>query len=58
MILFDRIEDDRVYLGFTRVELDEILSVLEKQLPEDEVTKRLDVLAMFFAKELNKGVGK
>lgn len=30
MIQFDWIEDDRMYLGFTRVELDEILLVLEK----------------------------
>lgn len=58
MIRFDRIEDDRMYLGFTRVELDEILSMLEKQLPENEVTNRLDELAMVFAKELNKGARK
>lgn len=55
MIQFDRIEDDRMYLGFKRAELDEILLVLEKQLPDEKVTNRLDALAMFFAKEQNKG---
>lgn len=48
MIQFDRIENDRVYLGFTQVELDAILLVLEKQQPDDEITNRLDVLAMVF----------
>ncbi|MBD8016838.1 MULTISPECIES: hypothetical protein [Planococcus] len=51
MIQFDRIENNRVYLGFTQVELDSILSLLEKHLPDEEITKRLDVLAMVFKKE-------
>ncbi len=48
MIQFDRIENDRVYLGFTQVELDAILLVLEKQPPVGEITTRLDALAMVF----------
>ena len=48
MIQFDRIGKDRMYLGFTQAELDSILSLLEKHLPDEEITKRLDVLAMVF----------
>ncbi|WP_211656072.1 hypothetical protein [Planococcus alpniumensis] len=48
MIQFDRIENDRVYLGFTLMELDAILLVLEKQQPDGEITNRLDALAMVF----------
>lgn len=58
MIRFDRIEDGRMYLGFTRVELDEILLVLENHLPDEKVTKRIDSLAMAFAKEQSKGARK
>lgn len=58
MIQFDRIEDDWMYLGFTQAELDEILNVLEKHLPNEKVTNRIDALAMVFAKEQNKGTKK
>lgn len=58
MIQFDRIEDDRMYLGFTRAELDEILLMLEKHLPDEKVTNRIDALAMVFAKEQSKGARK
>jgi len=51
MIHFDRIEKDRIYLGFTRVELDSIVALFEEHLPEEEITKRLDVLAMTFEKK-------
>lgn len=51
MIHFDRIEKDRMYLGFTQVELDFILATLEKHLPNDEMTKRIDALAMVFHKQ-------
>lgn len=54
MIRFDRIEEDRMYLGFTEVELDVILTILEKHLPENEVTKRIDALAMHFMQEKRK----
>lgn len=54
MIRFDRYEKDRVYLGFTEVELDVILTALEKQFPENEVTRRIDALAMAFLKERRK----
>lgn len=54
MIRFDRIEEDRMYLGFTEVELDVILTTLEKHLPENEVTRRIDALAMHFMKERRK----
>lgn len=43
-----------MYLGFTEVELDSILRTLEKHLPEDEVTKRIDALAMHFMQERRK----
>lgn len=48
MIQFDRIENDRMYLGFTEVELDEILMLLEKHRPDEGITNRIDVLAMVF----------
>jgi len=48
MIQFDRIEEDRLYLGFTQKEIDLIVLLLEKHLPDEEITKRLDVLAMVF----------
>lgn len=51
MIRFDRYENDRIYLGFTEVELDVILTTLEKHLPEDENTRRIDALAMAFKKK-------
>lgn len=54
MIRFDRYEEDRVYLGFTEVELDVILTVLEKHLSEDELTRRIDALAMQFHKNKQK----
>lgn len=54
MIRFDRIEDDRIYLGFTQVELDSILTVLEKHLPDEEVTNRIDRLAMGFHSKQNR----
>lgn len=54
MIRFDRIEEDRMYLGFTEVELDVILTTLEKHLPEHEVTRRIDALAMQFMQERRK----
>lgn len=53
MIHFDRYEDDRMYLGFTEVELDVILTTLEKYLPDDENTRRIDALAMAFKKKKN-----
>ena len=48
MIRFDRYEDDRMYLGFTEVELEVILTALEKCLPDDQITRRTDALAMAF----------
>lgn len=48
MIQFDRIEKDRMYLGFTQAELDSIVLLLEKYLPDEEITERLDMLAMVF----------
>ena len=50
VIRFDRYEEDRLYLGFTEVELDVILTALEKNLPDDEITNRIDLLAMAFRK--------
>ena len=50
VIRFDRYEEDRLYLGFTEVELDVILTALEKNLPDDEITNRIDLLAMDFRK--------
>lgn len=54
MILFDRYEDNRIFLGFTEAELDVILTALEKHSPEDNETKRLDALMMRFMKERRK----
>lgn len=54
MIRFDRYEEDRVYLGFTEIELDVILTTLEKHLPDDEITRRIDALAMQFHRERQK----
>lgn len=51
MIRFDRIEKDRMYLGFTQEEIDLIVSLLEEHRPDDEMTNRLDVLAMKFMKK-------
>lgn len=51
MIRFDRYEEDRMYLGFTEIELDVILTTLEKYLPDDEVTRRIDALSMAFRKQ-------
>jgi hypothetical protein len=51
MIQFDRIEDNRVYLGFTQAELDFILNALVKYESDNEHTNRLDVLAMVFHQE-------
>lgn len=48
MIRFDRIEEDRMYLGFTQKEIDLIVSLLEEHRPDEEITNRLDVLAMIF----------
>lgn len=48
MIQFDRIENDRVYLGFTQAELDSILLLLEKHGLDEEITNRIDALAMAF----------
>lgn len=48
MIQFDRIENDRGYLGFTQAELDSILLLLEKHGLDEEITNRIDVLAMVF----------
>lgn len=55
MIQFDRIEKDRMYLGFTQAELDSIVLLLEKHLPDEEITKRLDVLAMVFEGRKTEG---
>lgn len=54
MIQFDRIENDRMYLGFTEIELDEILTLLEKYRPDDEITNRIDRLAMGFHAKQNR----
>lgn len=54
MIRFDRIENDRLYLGFTESELDKILVVLEKHLPDEQVTDRLDALYMTFRKKMQE----
>lgn len=48
MIRWDRVEDDRVYLGFTKEELGWIVSALEEHRPDEEITDRLDALAMAF----------
>lgn len=61
MIRFDRYEENRLYLGFTEVELDVILTALEKNLPDDEITNRIDLLAMAFRKrkiEERESIGK
>lgn len=50
MIQFDRIENDRIFLGFTAIELDKILTLLEIHQPDSEITNRLDVLGMVFTK--------
>lgn len=50
VIQFDQYEENRKYLGFTETELDLILLTLEKHLPNDEITKRIDALAMVFRK--------
>lgn len=55
MIQFDRIESDRLYLGFTEIELDEILTLLEKHQPDEEITNRIDVLTMVFRQAQQKG---
>lgn len=54
MIIFDRYEDDRMFLGFTEAELAVILTALEKNLPEEDVTKRLDALMMRFMQQRRK----
>lgn len=58
MIQFDRIEKDRMYLGFTQEEIDLIVLLLEEHRPDEEITNRLDVLAMVFMKSEKKKVGK
>lgn len=58
MIQFDRIENDRLYLGFTEEELDVILMLLEKHQPNEEITNRVDVLTMVFRSEKRKGAKK
>lgn len=50
MIQFDRIENDRMYLGFSEQELDAILLVLEKHQANNDETRRLDALSMSFRK--------
>ena len=55
MIQFDRIENDRMYLGFTEIELDEILTLLEKHQSDGEITNRIDVLATIFRQAQQKG---
>lgn len=54
VIQFDRIEKDRMYLGFKQTEIDFILEMLEKHAPDDEITSRIDVLNMAFRKKLRK----
>lgn len=51
MIQFNRIENDWIFLRFTAIELDEILTLLEEQQPDSEITNRLDVLGMVFIKD-------
>jgi hypothetical protein len=55
MIQFDRIENDRMYLGFTEIELDEILTLLEKHQSDGEITNRIDVLSTIFRQAQQKG---
>lgn len=50
MIQFDRIENDRIYLGFSEKELDVILLALEQRQPDNDETRRLDALSMSFRK--------
>lgn len=54
MVRFDRYEEDRMYLGFTEFELGVILTTLEKHLPDGEITRRIDALAMRFSEERRK----
>lgn len=54
MIRFDRYEEDRMYLGFTEFELGVILITLERHLPDGEITRRIDALAMRFSEEKRK----
>lgn len=54
IIQFDRIENDRMYLGFTEAEIFEILNLLEEHRPHEDLTNRLDALAMVFLKEKRK----
>lgn len=58
MIQFDRIENDRLYLGFTEEEVDMILTLLEKHWPDEEITNRIDVLTMLFRNKKRKGEKK
>ena len=53
MIQFEKIENHRIFLGFTEQELDKVLLVLEKHCPEDEITSRLDALSFVLRKEAN-----
>lgn len=54
MIQFEKIENHRIFLGFTEQELDKLLLVLEKHCPEDEMTGRLDALSFVLRKEKNR----
>ena len=50
LICFDRIENDRIYLGFTLDELDEVLKSLERYCPDEEIKDRLTALFLAFTK--------
>lgn len=51
MIQFVSYKKNRMYLSFTEVEFNIILTALKKQFLEDEITGRIDALAMAFNKE-------
>lgn len=56
IIQFDRIENNRLYLGFTEEEVDVILTLLERHRPDEEITNRIDVLTMVFRNKKRKEV--
>lgn len=54
LIQFEKIENHRIFLGFTEQELDRLLLALEKHCPQDDMTGRLDTLSFVLRKEENR----
>lgn len=50
MVQFDKIQNGKAYFGFTKDEIRFILEELEKEQPENDITKRLDVLYLGLSK--------